>query len=158
MTLRNPRPWTWVILALSTLAVMVIVVLLEPLSPRHRELDRGDRAAAALRAHAEETMTALKAQLKDPLQDYFGELWLADGRLVCGFVDIRDGSPSYGGWEPFVGEGAVLYRISDRSPRAQAWFLACARGPNKLVYPGKPGEEDIAAWVHPRGIRHDAGS
>ena len=154
---RIPRPWAWVIAAFATLAAMVAVVLLEPLTPRHRELVRGDRETAALRTRAEQTMTALKAELKDPLKDYFGELWLADGRLVCGFVDVRDGSPGYGDWEPFVGQGGVLYRITDRSPRAKAWFLACARGPNKLVYPGTPGEADMAAWVHPRKIREESG-
>jgi hypothetical protein len=158
MTPRIPRPWIWPIAGLATLAAMVIVVVLEPFSPRHRELVRGDREATALRDRAEQTMTALKSQLKDPLKDYFGELWLADGRLVCGFVDVRDGSPSYGGWEPFVGEGGVLYRITDRSPRAREWFRVCARGPSRLVYPGAPGEADMPAWVHPPGIRQAAGS
>jgi len=139
----------WAIAVLAPLVAISAVVLLEPLTPRHKALVRGDREAAALRAQAEPTMTALKAELKDPLQDYFGELWLADGRLVCGFVDVRDGSPSYGGWEPFVGEGAVVYRITDRSPRARAWFRTCAAGRARLVYPGSPGEADIAQWVHP---------
>jgi hypothetical protein len=152
------RPWSWVIAAAAILALTIVVVVLEPLFPRHRELVRGDREAAALRARAERTMTALKAQLKDPLEDYFGELWLADDRLICGFVNVRDGSPSYGGWEPFVGEGQVIYRITDRAPRARDWFLACARGPNKLVYPGTPGSHDMASWVHPRLIREDAGN
>lgn len=141
------KRWRWPLATGAVVVLVLAVVLLEPFTARHRERVAGDRAAAVLRSHAEMTMDALKGELKDPLQDYFGELWLANGKLVCGFVDVADGSPSNGGWEPFVGYGGLVYRITDKSAQARAWFKACAFGRIKMIYPGTPGPDDMTQWL-----------
>lgn len=145
--------WRWPLGILGGLLLIVLVVLLEPLTPRHRQQVAGDEAAAALRAKGDQTMTALKETLKDPLQDQFGELWLANGKIVCGFVNVLDGSPSYGGWEPFVGHGGLVYRITDKSRQGKAWFRSCAFGRIRMIYPGYPGSTEMEPWVDPIPVK-----
>ncbi len=125
------------ILALVILVVAVLVVA--PFTARHRERLKADAQAAAFRAATDAVIAALKQELPHPDETRFGELWLADGQLVCGYIEARSPADDVIGWERFVGKGEVVHRQSDKGHEARAWMRRCDNGRLKLVYPGWPG-------------------
>lgn len=125
------------VVALALLTTLVLIT--EPWSVRREARLRGDKDAAALRAQVAGPMDALKAGLPHADDARWGEVWLADGVLVCGYVLAKTEAGEDTAWQMFAGQGGTVHRQGDTGPEARAWRRRCQTGRLRLVFPGSPG-------------------
>ena len=128
---------TSIVFVLSAATLAAVVALDDPtrsLGPTQAQ--RATTPAEVRVRRIAEAQRDVQARLRDPSSAVFGQAFVAEGNLVCGLVNARNGLGGMTGMSPYIAgyaNGMVVFYQSNPVEFEPIWAKTCGGTPSKTA-------------------------